>query len=317
MIDDSRKDIAIKILNNEFGVNPMELKRFTSGYCHSVYYVKFEKDEFALRITGKDNKEYYLGSIKWLSELIALDIPVPKLIKHGQYNDVYFTIISFINGKDLGEVYSILNDSQKQIIVKNLSEIQKKVATIPTMELYGYPYSGNNNSFSTWIKYLESLIKRSFERISKNNIFNKYICNDVTNIMYKFKNYFLKIKPIAFLDDITTKNVLIHEGKLSGIVDIDEICFGDSLLVIGLTNMALLAMKTDTKYTDYWLDEIKANEIQREVVIFYTLLFCIDFMSEQGMQFDNDKNITYNQKTIENLNCICNELIVKCNGNNI
>ena len=310
-ISDTRKDIAIKITKNEYGLNPLEIKRFTNGYCHSVYYVKIENNEFVIRITGKEEKEYYLGSIKWLTELDSLGIPAPKLLKYGKYDDILFSIITHIKGKDLGEVYQSLNDNQKKDIVKELSIIQNKIKNIESMGLYGYPYSENNQSFVTWIDYLKSLIKRSNDRIKQNGIFNIEICNKVIEILNAQKEYFDEIKPIAFLDDITTKNVLVNEDTFSGIVDIDEICFGDSLLVIGLTNMALISMGMDTNYIEYWLEEINANTEQRKVVLFYTLLFCLDFMGEQGMRFNNKKIVDYDQNIVDKLNCTYNDLVIK------
>jgi len=307
---DKKKDIAQNILNDELNINPVEITRFTNGYCHSVYYIKDINNEYVLRITNKENKEYYYGSVKWLSELILFDIPVPKILKHGQFNDVFFTLISYIHGKDLGEVYHTLNNFEKQGIIKELSIIQGKISTLPNSKLYGYPDS-KDTSFATWIDFLKSLINRSYARIKQNNIFNVDMCDNVTEIMYSFQEYFQKVKPTPFLDDITTKNVLIHEGKLSGIVDIDEICYGDPLLVIGLTNMALLSIEADTKYIDFWLNEINTNDIQRKAVTFYTLLYCIDFMGEQGMRFDNDNVVSYDQKKVDLLKCVYNNLLEK------
>ena len=307
---DTKKDIALKILNNELTINPMEITRFTNGYCHSVYYIKDIDNEYVLRVTDKDNKEYYYGSIKWLSELILLDIPVPKILKHGQFNDVFFTLISYIHGKDLGEIYHALNDFEKQCIAKELSIIQKKTSSLTNSKLFGCS-NPKDSSFTTWMEYLKSLINRSYMRIRQNNIFSIDMCNKVSEIMYSFQEYFQKIQPTPFLDDISTKNVLIHKGKLSGIVDIDEICYGDPFLVIGLTNMALLGMEADTKYIDFWLDEINANNIQRKATEFYTLLYCIDFMGEQGMQFGNDNIVSYNQKKIDLLKNIFNKLLEK------
>jgi aminoglycoside phosphotransferase (APT) family kinase protein len=287
IIIDSKLEIAKKILDREFNIIPTEIRRFTNGYCHSVYYIKKNNDEFVLRITNEENKKYYDGSIKWLSELLGIGIPVPKIIKNGQFEKDYFAAISFIEGKDLGEIYHTLKDVQKHGIARKLSEIQIKVKDLPNNGLYGYPHSGSNESYRSWVEYLNSYIKRSFDRIKNNGIFNVNVCEQTKEIMYKFNDYFQNVKPTAFLDDITTKNVLIYNGKLSGIVDIDELCFGDSLLVVGLTNMALLSMKMDTKYIDYWLDEVKAGKTQRKIVKFYTLLYCIDFMGEQGMRFNN------------------------------
>lgn len=308
---DTKKDIALKILRDELSINPIEITRFINGYCHNVYYIKDADNEYVLRVTGKENKEYYYGSIKWLPKLILQDIPVPKLLKHGQYNDVFYTLISYIHGKDLGEVYQILNDSEKKCIVKELSIIQTKVSLLTNSKKYGYPES-EENSFDNWSEFIKSLINRSYMRIKQNNIFDIDVCEKVIEIMYLLQKYFSKVQPIPFLDDITTKNILIHEGKLTGIVDIDEICYGDPLLVIGLTNIALLKGEMDTKYIDFWLNEIKATDTQRKAVVFYTLLFCIDFMGEQGMQFYNDSVISHNEKTKKLLEDIFDKLLKEC-----
>jgi len=130
---DTRKSIALSILHDELNIVPTAISRFTTGYCHSVYHVKTKTDEYVLRITSEDNKGFYYGSIKWLSELLHLGLPVPKILNHGQYNDVYFVFMTYIPGKDLGEVYHMLNDSQKHGIAKSLSEIQKKVSTLPSI----------------------------------------------------------------------------------------------------------------------------------------------------------------------------------------
>ena len=85
---------------------------------------------------------------------------------------------------------------------------------------------------------------------------------------------------------MTTKNVLIHKGKLSGLIDIDNVCFGDKLYVVALTNMALIDKGFNTNYIDYWTEELNITPDERHILDFYTLIFCLDFMSEKGMQFN-------------------------------
>ena len=298
-IENKAKDILKDVLN----IAPDIMTRFTNGYCHSVYYIEADKNKFVLRITKKENEVYYHGSIEWLTKLSALGIPVPQIIKHGQFDDVFYNLISFIDGKDLGDVYHTLTDCQKHDIAKDLTIIQEKVSTLPCADLFGY------NTFLSWNEYIESIIKRSNERIKKNGIFDGNICNNLISAMQGFNEYFSQVNPTPFLDDVSTKNLLIHNGKLSGIVDIDEICYGDSLLVVGLTNMALLSMGEDTKYIDYWLDELKADDEQRKAVLFYTLLYCVDFIGEQGMSFGNNNEVLVNQVKIELLNLIYDKLI--------
>jgi len=304
---DSKKDIATRILSSELNITATEIKRFATGYCHSVYHVKSKTDEYVLRLTTEENKGYYFDSVKWLNKLAQMEMPVPKILKHGHYGEVYYTLITFICGRDLGEVYHMLNDPQKRDIVKELSEIQRKVSTLPSINLYGY----DNHSFATWVEYPGSLIDRSRKRIIRNKVFDAEVCDSIAVAMNALKDYLSNVEPVAFLDDITTKNVLIHNGKLAGIVDIDGICYGDPLLAVGLTNMALLAMEADTKYIDYWLEELDSNTAQRKAVTFYTLLFCIDFMGEQGMKFDNGNIVAVSQEKTELLTSIYRGLLSK------
>ena len=125
-ISDTTKEIALKILTKELGIDPIKVTRYTNGYCHSVYYVKTNRDEVVLRVTSKENEKFYMGSIKWLNELNEIGIPVPKIIKNGHFREYFYALISFIPGKDLGDVYQNLTDNQKKNIIKEIFAIQKK-----------------------------------------------------------------------------------------------------------------------------------------------------------------------------------------------
>ena len=126
----------------------------------------------------------------------------------------------------------------------------------------------------------------------------------------KYNEYFNKIEPKAFLDDISNKNLIIYNGEISGIIDLDWMGFGDLLYFIGYNNMALLDMEVDTKYVDYMIQELKLNEFQKEIVLFYTLVFCVDFMSEKGQVFQG-KEIYAGEMIVDKLNNIYNEIIKK------
>ena len=75
------------------------------------------------------------------------------------------------------------------------------------------------------------------------------------------------------MPDVTTKNALIYEGKLSGIIDLDWITFGDQIYFLSLTTMALLSMKADLDYIDYLKDEMNLNKKQEKVTELYVLIF--------------------------------------------
>jgi hypothetical protein len=110
-----------------------------------------------------------------------------------------------------------------------------------------------------------------------------------SQILGRYETYFAAVRPVPFLDDTTTKNVLVEQGRLTGVVDVDQLCFGDSLLTIGLTQTSLLAKGFDIDYVGHWMNLLEFDKQQRQVVDAYTVLFCVDFMSELGQRFNKEK----------------------------
>ncbi len=172
-------------------------------------------------------------------------------------------------------------------------------------------YEDLENICSSWEESLLNDINRAEEAIINNGIFSVEYVLKLKKIVPYFKEYFNSIKPEPFLDDITTKNVLIHEGKLSGIIDLDWISFGDEVLFLGLVTMALLSMKADLDYADYLKDEMNLNEKQERALKFYVLMFCVIFMSEKGMCFNQAEPMKVSEEDIMLLQEIFNRYYEK------
>ena len=119
--------------------------------------------------------------------------------------------------------------------------------------------------------------------------------------------YFAGVQPVAYLDDISTKNLLIHEGRVTGVIDIDEMGMGDKLTYVAMTNMALLNMGCDTDYVTYLLDAMQVTEEEKKAFAFYTLLYCVEFMGERGMWF-MDKQVPVSEEIVEMMNGIYDRL---------
>ena len=151
------------------------------------------------------------------------------------------------------------------------------------------------------------MLDRAEERINQNGYFDRNKAAQVREEMFVLDGYFSQIKPIAYLDDISTKNLLIHNGTVSGVIDIDWMGVGDNLTFIAMTYVALRNMNCETDYVEYLLEERGCTDTERKAFLFYCLMFCVDFMGERGMQF-GDKKIEVNDTVIERLNRIYEEL---------
>ena len=285
-----------KIFLSSLCLQPNDIKRCAVGIGNEVYIVECEKENYIFRCSEEENA--YAETIHWLTRLSELDIPIPKILSHGTYEKYQYLILNYIPGEDIGLVYTTLTTAEKKQIAKDVMKIQSKVA--------GLKLDITEDAWS-WQDFVNEMLDRAEERMASNGYFDTGKVTRVREEMRLLDEYFSQVKPLAYLDDISTKNLLIHNGKVSGVIDIDWMGVGDNLTFIAMTYVALRNMDCETDYVDYLLEERGCTEDERKAFLFYCLMFCVDFMGERGMQF-GDKKIEVNETVIEKLNRIYEEL---------
>ncbi len=273
-----------------------DINRCAVGIGNQVYIVKCENDKYIFRCSME--QDAYKDTIYWLERLADLNIPVSKVLFHGKYEGYMYLILNYIEGEDIGLVYENLTVSEKRRIAKDVMEIQRKVSGLQLDE---------NKDNWTWYDFLNEMLDRAEIRIVQNGYFDKGRVAELRKQMPLLNDYFLNIKPIAYLDDISTKNLLIYNGKVSGIIDVDWMGIGDNLTFISMTYVALKNMGCKTDYIDFLLEERSCNDVEYRAFLFYCLLFCVDFMGERGMQF-GDKKVEVNANVVKSFNMLYDEL---------
>ena len=279
---------------------PKELERCTVGHGNYVYIVELADRKVVVRCSEEIGA--YKDTIYWLEKLETIDIPVPRVLGKGVFEGYEYLILTYFEGQDIGLVYTKLTDEEKREIAKTVVEIQKRVAVLPLEDIPA--------DWSWKVSYVEDVLNRAKERIIANGCY--FDPEKVDRLMEVSKKpelaeYFETIKPIAYLDDISTKNLLIHEGRVSGVIDIDWMGEGDKLTYAAMTKMALMNMGCDTDYVTYLLKEMQLTEIEKKAFAFYTLLYCVDFMGERGMRF-GDKQVPVSEEIVRTMNGIYEKL---------
>lgn len=285
-------DIISAIFFSCFNKIPQETERCAVGIGNYVYIVKCDDIKYIIRCS--EDKNAYEDTVNWLKRLSALDIPVPKVLFCGQYQKYSYLILNYIEGKDIGLVYRDLTEAEKMEIARDVIEIQRKVSSLPLE---------NISDAWSWVYFVDDMLERADKLIVQNGYFDSQKVKQLKEQKVFLEEYFAAVKPVAYLDDISTKNLLIHNGRISGIIDIDWIGIGDDLTFIALTYVALLNMNCETDYVEYLLKERGCNASEMKAFWFYSLLFCVDFMGERGTQF-GDKKIEVSEEIIKRLNQI-------------
>jgi aminoglycoside phosphotransferase (APT) family kinase protein len=118
-------------------------------------------------------------------------------------------------------------------------------------------------------------------------LFDEGVVDTIANMVSTARVELNALPPVAFLHDTTTKNVIVTpSGSFSGIVDVDDLCFGDPRYVIALTLASLMAFGGPTHYVDAWMNAADCRNDR--VFRLYITLFLVDFMSEHGHEFNGN-----------------------------
>lgn len=289
------EQIISDLLLSHLQAIPQHITRCAIGIANEVYIIDCAQKKYVFRCSTEENA--YADTIYWLEKLTALDLPIPRVLFSGKWESWSYLILDYIEGEDIGLVYPSLSKAEKRQIAKDVMAIQRKVAElVPEVE----------ENWS-WFSFIDEMLDRAEARITQNGYFDPRKVMHIREQIPYLQQYFSSISPTAYFDDISTKNLLIHNGKVSGVIDIDWMGYGDRLTFIAMTYVALVNMGCETDYIDYLLEESVCSEIEKTAFLFYCLLYCVDFMGERGMQF-GDKRVAVSDEIVARFNKMFDDL---------
>ncbi|MGI8906833.1 MAG: phosphotransferase family protein [Candidatus Sumerlaeaceae bacterium] len=282
---------ARQLIQALLGEPALTLTRFSTGMCHYVYDVVMQNGKRVVaRIANPDRSAAIAGAIYWSQKLRPLGVPVADIIAadpQGQITGHAAMILERLPGTDLAHVYAKMDSPAKESLAEEMVRFRHAMDRLPLGGGYGFAYDYEHSwQHSAWADVVRASIDRSRQRIMDVGLVRPYFADLVTSAFTLFESELRLMPPRPFMDDATTKNVIIHENRLSGIVDVDELCFGDPLFNVALTHTSLLAMQADTHYTEHWLKLLGAEAADWPLFRFYVAVFLLDFLSESGLHFN-------------------------------
>ncbi len=291
LADPSRKT-ATWVVQKEFNLAPISVKRFATGAQHFVFDVVLPTGQnVVVRLSRPVDCLLGQGTLFWTKRLRDLGIHVPRVLCFDlscQDIPYPYLVLERLPGCDLGDVYESLTNQQRGQIAERLAGYQAKVATLPDGTGFGFVADPNGTfPHKTWTEVLDSEVLRSTRRITADGLVNPNFVDRTRHVIRDHATNFAEHPATPFLHDITTRNVIVHDRKLQGIVDIDQMCFGDPMYLPALMNVALRAHGLNPAYVEQFLTAVKASPDQRWAVQHYSVVHCLGFLSELGTRFNN------------------------------
>lgn len=276
--------IVSEIVQEVFGAEPIAIERMTVGRINVVYSVRLQDREVVVRMN--ENPFVMKGTSQNISILAQLGIPVPRVIMEDltrERHPFHYMILEKIPGRDLGQEIGDMTREQMAQLAQTIVYYQKLVAKLPLGSGYGWVPIGDKGEVPSWSDLIRNDFNNGLSNVQK--VLSSVEIDRIIQGLDSLMPYLDRIQPVCFLDDVTTKNVIMLNGELQGIVDLDCVCYGDPLYMISLTQTAICADDMDESYL-YYIDELcRAWDLtvdQRRIVDFYSLIFAMNFLAYFG-----------------------------------
>lgn len=288
MTDPAEAD-ARRVTAAALGGEAIGARRFTTGLQHFVYEVTLADGRaVVMRMTRPAEREVACNAVRLSRQLRPLGVPLPELLAADVEADTPWMLLERLPGVDLWEVVGTLPDESLRDIASGVAAAQAVAATIPSSGRFGFAPSHDAAPYASWTAVMAADVDRSRRRIAAAGLFDLAHAERLEAVLSKLKRDFDAVPATPFLHDTTTKNVIVTSGgALSGIVDVDDLCFGDPRFVAALVTVALRANGLREDYATYLMQA--AGWTDDHLFRFYVAAFLLDFMSEHGQVFNGNQ----------------------------
>ena len=277
------KPQVLQLVADVLGVTPLSAQRMTLTHSgNTIYEVTLPEGSVIIRLRGadKDTLSHTLHNIQALAEI---GLPTPVVLAADTSLTRYpfrYVILQKIPGRDLLYELPHMTPAQMTRLAERIVAYQRRVGTLPQGTGFGWGHVGEGGPEPVWF----DVFRTDGERTPP--LPDGTLLRDFTIRLHRqrvrFQPYFERIRPVCFLEDLTTKNVILQNGELQGLIDFDCVCFGDPLWMIGLAAACIVAdIGTEPLF---YIQELRRcwrlTERQNAVVTYYAAQRAIEFLKD-------------------------------------
>lgn len=264
---EERARLVRPILSRLLGRDPGKLVHQPFGHGSVVFLLPDLDPPLVAKTSDRPNAFARTGAN--LTILRAIGLPVPNLVA-SESDELAVLVLEWIPGTDLRDALPAMSGSQRENLATQIVEMQIRVGALPLGEGFGWTPIGVAGEFPTWL----AVVERDVDRL------DPFYRDQLASPLRRLGSYLRHHPPIPFLDDLTVKNVIVKDGRLQGIVDLDVVCYGDPLhwLALAETTLMLDLGEDGTSYAHSLRRLWAPNEIGHRVADLYSALFAAHFL---------------------------------------
>lgn len=283
---------VLELVARVLDMEPLSAERMTLTHSgNMVYDVTLPDRHIIARLRGND-KDTLSKTAHNIRALAGLGLPVPQVLAVDTSLTRYpfrYILLEKIPGRDLLYELGEMTPHQMTRLAEQIVAAQHVVGTLPQGSGFGWGHVGEGGPEPTWFDVIRSEAEQSGP-LSNGTLLDTFR-QRLHQQRVRFQPYFRNVNPVCFLEDLTTKNVLLQHGELQGLIDFDCVCFGDPLWMIGLA--AGCIVNDIGRRELFYIEELcrcwRLNEEQQGVVAYYAAQRATEFLEDALQQNDEER----------------------------
>ncbi|MFI1041567.1 phosphotransferase family protein [Streptomyces hygroscopicus] len=253
------------------------------GRSHFVFTVGLASGECVIaRIARPDRGECFAGFAYWRRQLARVGIPVPRVLSMDLTGTVLSWPIMLIEqapGDDLCNVYADLTAVEKRSVADDLIDIQHRMRSLPSGPGYGgIAHYADLRCHPRWSDVLWEYFTGAVNHLMPTQRQGPAI-EEIRRTIHELSPQFDRVAPLPYLIDATHQNVLVDSGRVTAIVDLDEVGFGDPLFPLGVARAGLLARGPEADCIEQVAAPLCVGPNRQRIFDLYSAIACLKMLA--------------------------------------
>lgn len=272
---------AMDIVQSLVGVAPAGVRLFGKDTEHFVFEVTFSvRRPLVVRMTTPEKRRRLVDGVRLSRQLRPMGVPLPSIIAVMVDAAFPYLVLERLPGVDIGMAMRCLSDDALAMMAKRVAAAQAIVSTTPQGEGYGVAAEPDQAPHASWSGVISAMLDHIRWQDARGGNTHTDLVDQVDWIALAARGALDLQPPTPFLHDATTRNVIVTlEGRFSGIVGVDDLCFGDPRFAAGRTQASILLTQSaqpPSRYVQHLL--AAAGAAEDRVFRLYVALFLLEFL---------------------------------------
>lgn len=213
--------------------------------------------------------------------LSRLSVPVPAVLASGATaTGGAYVILSWLPGRDLLFELPGMSQGQMSALARHWVGISRRIAGLPRVQGFGWAPIGRGGPMERWTDVFGEAAKDERELPVDRSFLGESRAR-LRALRAGLEGYFGTVEARCFLDDHCLKNILVLDGGLSGVIDVDFVFYGDPLMAVGATLAEIVRYVGECGrfYGQELVRQWSPQGEERTAIRFYAALYATGFLS--------------------------------------